>query len=62
MKQRNPFANRRQQSTRERHRAAQPSARQTQRVILALRATAAREIKKGLANRIASRENESVAD
>ncbi len=62
MKHRNPFANRRQQSTRERHRAAQPSARQTQRVILALRATAAREIKKGLANRIASRENESAAN
>ena len=62
MRNRNPFANRRRQSARERRRAAEPSIRQTRRVVLALRATASREIKKGLANRIASRENESVAD
>ena len=62
MKHRNPFANRRRQSTRERRRADTPSARHKGRIVSSLRATAAREIKKGLAGRIASREDESAAD
>lgn len=62
MKHRNPFANRHQQSTRARRRAAEPSARRAQRTVLSLRAIAAREIKKGLAGRIAAREGEPAAD
>lgn len=54
MKHRNPFTNRRQQSTRTRRRAATPSPRQVQRIVLGLRTAAAHEIKKGLASRIAA--------
>ncbi len=62
MKHRNPFANRHRQSTRERRRAAEPSMRQTQRIVLSLRASAAREIKKGLAARIDAHNAEAAAD
>ena len=62
MRNRNPFSNRRRQSTRERRRAAEPSVRQTRRVVLALRADAAREIKKGLLQRIMSRKDKSSVD
>ncbi len=62
MRHRNPFANRRPQSTRARRRAAEPSTRQAQKIVLSLRASAAREIKKGLAGRIAIREDEAAAD
>ncbi len=62
MRHRNPFANRRQQSTRARRRAAEPSPRQAQRIVLGLRASAAREIKKGLVGRIAASEDKATAD
>ncbi len=62
MRHRNPFANRRRQSTRERHRAAAPSQRQAQKIVLSLRASAAREIKKGLATRIRERLTQPATD
>lgn len=62
MKHRNPFANRRQQSARARRRAAEPSPRQAARIIATLRGNAAREIKKGLADKIAARGDEAAAD
>ena len=62
MKHRNPFANRRRQSSRERRRAAEPSQRQAQRIVLSLRANAAREIKKGLAGRIKERLTQPATD
>lgn len=62
MRNRNPFSNRRLQSTRERRRAAEPSVRQKRRVVLALRDDAAREIKKGLLQRIMSRKDKSSVD
>ncbi len=62
MKHRNPFANRRQQSARARRRAEEPSQRQTHRIVIGLRAAAAREIKKGLAKRIAVLGDKEVAD
>ncbi len=62
MKHRNPYANRRQQSTRQRRRAAEPSQRQARRIVIGLRAAAAHEIKKGLANKIAARADEADAD
>ncbi len=55
MKHRNPFTNHRPQSARARRRAAEPSPRQARKIVLSLRASAAREIKKGLAGRIAAR-------
>ncbi len=54
MRHSNPFANRRQQSARARRRAAEPSQRQARRIVIGLRASAAREIKKGLTRRIAA--------
>ncbi len=54
MRHRNPFANRQLQSTRQRRRAAEPSTRQAVRIIDALKATAAREIRRSLADRIDS--------
>lgn len=62
MRHRNPFASRRHPSTRERRRAAEPSSRQAQRIVLSLRASAAREIKKGLAGQIAARADKTIAD
>ncbi len=55
MKYRNQFANRRRPSVRALRRAATPSPRQERRIVLGLRATAAREIKRGLAGRIAEK-------
>ncbi len=66
MKHRNPFANRRQQSARARRRAAEPSQRQERRIVVGLRAAAAREIKKGLLARISTKfsrhSEEAIAD
>ena len=62
MKHRNPFARRRHQSTRERRRAVALSPRQERRIVLSLRDTAAREIKKGLASRIAALVGKADAD
>lgn len=62
MKHRNPFANRRTQSTRARRRAAEPSQRQAQRIVATLRHDAAREIKKGLATRIRERLTQPATD
>ncbi len=62
MRHRNPFANRRLQSTRERRRSAEPSPRQSVRIIDALKATASREIKRSLDDRIASPDAEAAQD
>jgi hypothetical protein len=53
MRRHNPYANRRTLSARQLRRAATPSPRQKTRIVDALKATAAREIKKGLADKIA---------
>ena len=62
MKHRNPFANRRQQSSRARRRAAEPSPRQAVRIVTTLKRDAAREIKKGLAARIRERLTQPATD
>ena len=62
MSHRNPYANRRQPSARQRRRAAEPSTRQATRIIDALKATAAREIKKSLAHRISAADAEAAQD
>lgn len=62
MKHRNPYTNRRQQSSRARRRAAEPSPRQARRIVIGLRSDASRAIKKGLAGRIAALVDKSVAD
>ena len=62
MKHRNPFANRRHPSARARRRAAAPSPRQERRIVQSLRDTAAREIKKGLASRIAALGDKTVSE
>lgn len=53
MRHRNPFAHRRTVSARQRRRADAPSPRQASRIVQELRETASREIKRGLADRIA---------
>ena len=62
MSHRNPFANRHLQSTRQRRRAAAPTMRQATRIMDALKATATREIKKSLDNRISSLDAEAAQD
>ena len=62
MSHRNPFANRHLQSARQRRRAAEPSSRQSVRIMDALKENAAREIRKSLANRIASPNAEAAQD
>lgn len=51
-KQRNPYRNRRPPSARQRRRAAAPTLRQKQRVVDALKETASRLVRKGLADRL----------
>ncbi len=62
MRQRNPFTNRRLPGARARRRAAEPSPRQAHKIVLGLRSAAARAIKKGLAGRIAAREDTAAAN
>ncbi len=53
MRNRNPYARRKLMSARQLRRAAAPSPRQRARIVSGLKEVAAREIKKGLADRIA---------
>lgn len=62
MKHHNPFANHRPRSTRARRRAEKPSPRQERRIVIGLRSAAKREIKKGLAGRIAALAGKVVGD
>lgn len=62
MKHRNPFANRHQPSARARRRAETPTPRQERRIVTDLRTAARREIKKGLASRIAALASKAVSD